>query len=288
MGYYGIQPDGRVRIAGGQLWDPNDPLPSEAAANFNATPNGNPLIPSSLPRLSPTAPTAAPSGLSAPAGGSTLPSYVGFPAGGADASPPQAQQPSWIDQILKANSLPTSADLQASPPSAPRGMFGAQPARPSFFGEGGTGRTIAGVVGDALLAANNRPMIYAPAREKQMEFAKSAFQQQQELMRQLQLAQYKQDHPDETEPVKNARALGLTPGTKPFNDYVYNATMAPVITTVNNQPMAYSRQQLNEGIAASGGGTAPSFPRVTDAASYNALKSGDHFLDPDGNVRVKP
>ena len=77
-------------------------------------------------------------------------------------------------------------------------------AKPSFFGEGGTGRAIAGTIGDALLSLNHQQPIFAPAmqqrREQNLLLQRQQMQQDAELQRQLALVQYKQAHPDPVEP----------------------------------------------------------------------------------------
>lgn len=78
--------------------------------------------------------------------------------------------------------MPGSMDRNpwGTPPIAPEtppygGMRDVIPAvipqKPSFFGQGGAGRAIAGHIGDALLQMNGMRPIYAPAMEDQRAFA---------------------------------------------------------------------------------------------------------------------
>jgi hypothetical protein len=55
--------------------------------------------------------------------------------------------------------------------------------RPSFFAEGGTGRHIAGIIGDALAGAAGRPAVYAPAvqQARTQEAARERWEAEQSL-----------------------------------------------------------------------------------------------------------
>lgn len=59
----------------------------------------------------------------------------------------------------------------ALPQAAKYAMMPAEAKKPKFFGEGGSGRAIAGHIGDALLQMNGMRPIYAPAMEDQRAFS---------------------------------------------------------------------------------------------------------------------
>lgn len=269
MAQFGLQPNGMIRLDDGTMWNPQGNLPADPTA-FNGTPMGNPLQPQTLPRMLAPA-TAMPS----PASQGPAPTQAPIAA-------PQGMFANQGAMGISPN-LPTNIDATA--PVVP-------PKKPGFNDPGGWGGKLSDI-GDILLAAGGNPagpaLIQAQSERRQNTFTvqKQALQQQAEFQRQLMLLQYKQTHPDPTDNARDAVNAGYAPGTPEYQQFIRNVKLPPVITTVNGQPMAYSREQLNGGIAASGAGSA-AYPRVSDADSYNALKSGDHFLDPQGNVRVKP
>lgn len=76
----------------------------------------------------------------------------------------------------------------------------AQPQKPKFFGEGGTGRNIAGHLGDALLQMAKMDPIYQPQMQRQQEMR--YLEQRDAAKRQLDMADfrtkedYRRAHPD--------------------------------------------------------------------------------------------
>lgn len=95
-----------------------------------------------------------------------------------------------------------------------------QPPEPSFFGEGGVGRNIAGFIGDALLQNVGRAPIFAPvmqARQQAMHEARLAEQKRQQDMQDWQAKeQWKIDNPGPPDDAFS-RALiegGIQPGTE--------------------------------------------------------------------------
>nr|WP_293854464.1 hypothetical protein [Sphingomonas sp. SCN 67-18] len=161
-------------------------------------------------------------------------------------------------------------------------------AKPSFFGQGGTGRQIVGILGDALSAAGGGQGVYAPMMQQQRMFKQQSQREDERSRlladRQMELARFKAANPDEPSIIRTARSLGLQPGTDAFTSFVTNAVMAP-------RYMMMGSPETGQSIVQVGGmsdGPSPSLSRVTDASSYDALPSGAHFLDPDGNERVKP
>jgi len=90
------------------------------------------------------------------------------------------------------------------------GMFG------NTFAPGGTGRSIAGYVGDALLSMSGRSPIYTPLmveqRQQQNMLARQASQQNLEYQRQLALRQNEVQNPLPTELQRNYQYLkGVNP-----------------------------------------------------------------------------
>lgn len=163
MAQFGLQPNGMVRLPNGSLWNPKDDLPPEDASAFNALPMGNPLQPQTMQRavVAPTAP-------SAPA------------AGMFGARPP-------VSGLSAAPDSMSSGFMPIPTPDVPA---------PSFFGAGGTGRNIAGIIGDALLSASGRGPIYAPLRAQAAQSQRDARRQGYEFQRQLALAQFKNANPE--------------------------------------------------------------------------------------------
>lgn len=72
---------------------------------------------------------------------------------------------------------------------------------PSFFDEGGTGRTIAGFVGDALLKLGGQAPVFAPAmqaqRQRQQQIEDHSRRQSEELAQWRMQQDYKAAHPDD-------------------------------------------------------------------------------------------
>lgn len=84
-------------------------------------------------------------------------------------------------------------------PQVPGGLFAAAPRKPSFFGEGGVGRGIAGTVGDFLLASSGMRPIYAPAmqaqRDRQQQSQDFNRRQQAEMQQWIAQEQWKRANP---------------------------------------------------------------------------------------------
>ena len=104
-------------------------------------------------------------------------------------------------------------------PAATPNPYNMKPAG-GFFAPGGTGRSIAGSVGDALLQLGHMQPIYQPAMEAQREFAmrrQLADQERQNTLgNETALYDYKLAHPDPGQMSdfdKQAVAGGYTPGT---------------------------------------------------------------------------
>lgn len=89
--------------------------------------------------------------------------------------------------------------------------------RPSFFGDGGAGRTIAGYIGDALLSASGRQPIFQPMMVRQQARQQELLDQNQQRQAQMALwiaqQDYKRANPDTPDIVERMRALdAVEPG----------------------------------------------------------------------------
>lgn len=102
------------------------------------------------------------------------------------------------------------------------GMFGAK-----AFAPGGTGRAVAGYIGDALLNLGGQKPVYAPQMQEQA-------QQRAMLERQMMLARYKAQNPDPTGTMQNAQAAGHLPGTPGYQKLIEQSMMAPHYITLGN------------------------------------------------------
>lgn len=114
--------------------------------------------------------------------------------------------------------------------------------KPSFFGEGGTGRNIAGYVGDALLRMGGGQSVYAPTMQRREDLAAA---QQAELLKSardfsgfVQKEEWKRANPEpQAAPTiaRNAEWLdSLEPGLgKTYaQNYAQSGGMPPQIVTV--------------------------------------------------------
>jgi hypothetical protein len=99
----------------------------------------------------------------------------------------------------------TAADAGLAPPPqsgfATMPMPQIQPPKPGFFGEGGTGRTIAGILGDTLLRMGGSAPVYAPMMEMQRQREQQIADDQRRAALQLQTwkaqREYNQANPDD-------------------------------------------------------------------------------------------
>jgi hypothetical protein len=147
--------------------------------------------------------------------------------------------------IGKKPSYMPSVDLAASPVPAPMsGALNQLPtmARPSFFGQGGVGRAIAGNIGDYLLQLSHMQPIYAPAREQQTAFERGEEQYQRRrkdnLSDQMTLLEYKDAHPDD----QLTQYLNLAGITDPIQRANYYRQKAEAMTA----PPMMSAQGVDE------------------------------------------
>lgn len=101
--------------------------------------------------------------------------------------------------------------------------------RPTFFGQGGAGRAIAGNLGDFLLQLASMQPIYAPAKKEQSEFergeqlykrrrADQLTDDERNFGQQVQLLDYKRLHPDD-QLTQNMVAAGIDPTSDAGRQY---------------------------------------------------------------------
>ena len=157
----------------------------------------------------------------------------------------------------------TLGNLVASPPQA---------AKPKFFGDGGMGRVLAGVIGDALAQNAGIQPLYAPAmRQRQQTEAEEAQWtrrrqtenedwtrgQQAEDARWTRQQQWKRDNPDPSPMMRDAQAWqGMTPEQRTAYGQMREAGSGDVVTTLPNGQLYIGPKS---GIAAAlTGGMAPS------------------------------
>lgn len=143
---------------------------------------------------------------------------------------------------------------------APFGMFGLQQPlpedprvkkamQPGFFGAGGAGRGLAGIIGDALLSASGRNPIYTPHIMQQR-------QQQQEDERWekrlgLKAALEAQQPPTPTSGEKYADALGLT-GPERLK-FIRSFAFKPTLLQVPNDKGGINYQEYDPSSMGDGG-----------------------------------
>jgi hypothetical protein len=114
-----------------------------------------------------------------------------------------------------------------------------EPKEPSFFGQGGTGRNIAGYIGDALLTASGGRPVFAPARMQQHQMQQQMQMEEQRRRAALETWQaqqvYKAANPDPTDlsqRVDYLNSLGGDLGKTYATNYANNGGGAPQIMNV--------------------------------------------------------
>ena len=148
-----------------------------------------------------------------------------------------------------------------------RGGDGVDPstARPAFFGEGGTGRAMAGYIGDALLNMSGGKPVYAPMMQAHQ-------QQQEELKRMMMLAQYKAQNPDPTGTMQNAVAAGYQPGTPGYHRIIQQTMLAPRIIATPGEGGTTDYRDFNQ---AGGDAEAPAAPQPGTVQGGYVFMGGD-------------
>lgn len=131
-----------------------------------------------------------------------------------------------IDPATQA-SINRSAALPVAPQPA---------AKPSFLGEGGVGRNIIGMIGDALLQRGGAQPVYAPLMEKRREMSaelqRLALQQQAEYQRQIAMKQFELSNPTPTAMQQNYQWLG-TIDPQAQKNFLTTQTQAPPLVEHN-------------------------------------------------------
>jgi hypothetical protein len=133
-------------------------------------------------------------------------------------------------------------------------MFG------NAFKPGGAGRDIAGYIGDALANIGGARPVYGPAKMQER-------QQELELQRAMQLAQYKQQNPDPTATMQNIAATGVRPGTPEYQARLLKAVMQPHYMVLGTPESGQEVIDANNPPAAGGD---------IDPAAVARLKSNPH------------
>ena len=102
-----------------------------------------------------------------------------------------------LDMPLQKPVLPQNRPGPEFVPMAP--LPGVKPKTPGFFAKDGAWRDVLGIIGDSLLAANGRPMIYTPnklhLREQQAEWNRQDAQRQQDRQWAVEDRDYKANLP---------------------------------------------------------------------------------------------
>lgn len=133
-------------------------------------------------------------------------------------------------------------------------------AKPSFFGQGGAGRAIAGYLGDALLRMGGAGPIYQPQVQfQQQQFAEQAEQQRRQAaewsmwQRQQEWKRANPEAPQPTEFERAAVAGGFVPGSPEFvalmRRRAENQASAPplVITNADGTKTVYPGGMIPQG-----------------------------------------
>lgn len=154
----------------------------------------------------------------------------------------------------------TEAYAQKLLPQIDFGNPGQAPQKPGFFGEGGVGRAIAGIIGDTLLQQNHFAPVYAPAMQQRqaMNFAmqKAAADRQAEMQDWQAKQEYEAAHP---KPINNDTVndvnwyINATPEQKAAYDQMH-----PIVIDGPDGRYAVPRSSLMGATAPIGGGVSRS------------------------------
>ncbi len=155
--------------------------------------------------------------------------------------------------------------------------------KPKFFGQGGTGRAIAGYLGDALSRMGGGPSIYQQAiqqqHEEQQMQTRSLLADQLERQRWVSQQEWKKANPDPAAPTNTQRTYEYLKGIRPdlAEQWLTNQTTAPPLVVPNADgtrtlypggaiPRATAQpqvlQQLPPGVKPYTGGAGPQTPRT--------------------------
>lgn len=103
------------------------------------------------------------------------------------------------------------------------------PAKPSFFGEGGVGRAIAGNIGDFLLQYSGMQPIYAPAMQQRQAAQQAEMQRQQGLADWVAKQEYEAAHRP-------------PPNNDTINDFNWYKSLSPEDRAIYDQMRPQYRQ----------------------------------------------
>lgn len=181
-----------------------------------------------------------------------------------------------------------SAFDPSNSPAGPTALGGLQggslppiaPSKPSFFGQGGAGRGIAGTIGDYLLQQAHMQPVFAPAQQQQRAAQLAQQQRQQQLQDSrntwLGQQQFKLEHPDPgstQQEITDLRANGAT-DTDIKNLVASKTQGTPFVYDQYNPATGQTEKVITTRSAFAGGPAAPSGP--PDAA-VQYLRQNPHF-----------
>lgn len=151
-------------------------------------------------------------------------------------------------------------------PQAPM-MAEQAPEKPKFFGEGGTGRTIAGVIGDALAQLGGFDPVFAPEIQLRREMSKALKQREQQRQQELQDWVWKQRYeaanptpkaPTSFEQILDAAGISGEERIALLRRKAENdANGVPVGVDVQNPDGSITRQYMRPGMMGGGVPQAP-------------------------------
>ena len=146
-----------------------------------------------------------------------------------------------------------------------------------IFGSGVKWQQIAGILGDSLLAANGQGMPYTKSvlaqRQQENLLKRQAMEQQQELQRQIALAEWKRANPEQTDTQRNFEYYsGLDPAQRAQFDRMRAGD--PYVTTTLPNKQIYSGPASGLGAALSGGVSSDDQPGEEDGYVYTPGPGG--------------
>lgn len=169
---------------------------------------------------------------------------------------------------------------QSFTPAATPNPYNMKPAG-GFFAPGGTGRSIAGSVGDALLQLGHMQPIYQPAIQAQREFAmrrQLADQERQNtLSNETALYDYKLAHPEAPQPTAEmqnfAAYQAMDPSTRAMFDQYHQGDPLVTVTLPGSRVYSGPRSGLAQALGGAGGNL-DSTPTTEDGYQYTPGPGG--------------
>lgn len=149
-----------------------------------------------------------------------------------------------------------------------------------FFGEGGTGRNIAGYIGDYLAQLGGGQPIFAPAMQRKQEMQQYENQRQQQVADWLAKEDYKRRNPEPSPIARDLAAYqGFTPEQKAQYGELQDLKAGPVTVSLPNG-FVYSGNR--SGLAdALGGGVQSAQPQAPVPAPTMGANGNPQFLTPE-------